>query len=260
MEQYRTLLEAFYDDNENSMALTRQSLYNYSIHDRDRIKAERVRDKWKGIVTVAIFLILLMATVMMWMKIINQRNIIRLHRALDLIDNLKHRPEDHRYEQSEDDLHHKETAAENRVTQKANDPESLKIKLLDELRNLSEHGKEIPVSSEILLSDAYAGVKAATKDGVHLTDDNPLWKELENAVNESSPEFVARLTILTEGRMSAEDLHIVLLIKSGFRPVEIQSLLLKSHGAIGSRKVSIGHRMTGIKMSIREVDAIIRLF
>lgn len=260
--QYRTILENFYDENENQMAINQQSLYNYGIHVREKEKAKKSRNLWQRIVTVSVFIIMLMGTVLMFMKIRNQRNLLRLHRALDLINDLKCR-----LEATQDDNDSLSVNAAQKDRQDAiisgiwknNDPESLRVRLLTELKELSEKTGNIPVSSDILTSPAYDRILSAANEGKMLKDNDPLWMGLQDAVLKCSPDFSTRLNLLTRGKISVDDLHIALLIKSGFRPVQIRTLLSKSNGAIVSRRESIGFKIFDVKVSTKEADGIIRL-
>ncbi len=83
--------------------------------------------------------------------------------------------------------------------------------------------------------------------------------ELERVVLESSPKFKENLNLLTLGKLNVADFQTALLIKCGIKPVEMEILLGRTHGALVSRRQTLGLKVFDEKTSIKIIDGIIRL-
>lgn len=264
VEKYRTMLESFYNDNENKMALIQQSSYNYGLHEHEKKKAEASRAEWQIAVIITIVIIAVLTMMLMVMKIRSQKRILKLHRALELISYLKSQLDAVKNVKLEMECHEdKNVERHSNLTVpeivKYNIQSSLRIKLRNELRELNEQVGKIQVSDGIIESSSYIQLVTAINDGIALKDNDPLWKNLEDTILKCSPSFKTRLNLLTRGRMSTEDLQMALLIKCGIRPVHISRLMARSNGAIVSRRLSIGYKIFDMKVEIKVVDGIIRL-
>ena len=76
--EYRDLLETFYDENKNQLAINQQNLYNYQLHEREKAEAEEYnKTLWKWITGLA-FASIIMVLVILFLKNRDKNHIIEL--------------------------------------------------------------------------------------------------------------------------------------------------------------------------------------
>ena len=253
IDQYKSLVAKEQNQNANEAAFLQNSLYNYRLHERERIKAEKSRRLYVYIAGFTCLIGLLMAIYILLMKVRKQKHIIELRRALEVITILKNELENNG---SLDLPEAKEVEFQGFPD---NDLEALRQRLRDELMRLYECSERQPISPIILNSDVYQRLQKMIDENIPLLDSDPLWKEIEDVVLESSPNFIQNLNILTLGKLTSIDLRTALLIKCDIRPVHMSLLMSKSNGAIVSRRMELGVKIFDKKIGVKVVDGIIRL-
>ncbi|MBD5347052.1 MAG: tetratricopeptide repeat protein [Bacteroides sp.] len=246
---YHKALESFYDDNEMQLAIARQLFYDYRLHDRKREEAENANTTLRLHIRLyilgALFVIVVLGLVVLYFKNRNQANIIELHEALENVKELRER------------LAGTQQPLQPQPTHAATTEDELRRKLRAELLEISANTSEVtPVPQAILQSDAYRQLGTLIDSGNHIS--SALLKDLEQVVTECSPKFRLHLNLLTEGRLTTADLHTALLIKCGIKPSQMAVLLGRTHGAIVSRRETLGIKILGKKTGVKTVDAIIR--
>lgn len=87
---YRDILETYYDENMSQLAINQQALFNYQTHERHRIKAEKSNQILRACIIGFVFIILLLGVIALSLKNRNKNNIIKLHKALENINQLEH--------------------------------------------------------------------------------------------------------------------------------------------------------------------------
>lgn len=259
ISNYQTILATYYDENENAAALNQQNLYNYRLHELKKEKAEKANRLLKLWITVFAVVIVIMTIAILLLKIKNKNNIIELQASLQNISKLKH-------ELAGYNGNPKESAGTKAADEALPVPvvhrrteNELREQLKNELLALSETGEETQaVPQQILCSAIYKTLKNSIRDNRPIVDDR-LWEELEQTVLESSPRFLANLSLLTSGRLTSLDIHTALLVKCGFKPSEMTVLFGRSNGAIISRRETLGFKVLDKKISVKTIDRIIRL-
>lgn len=87
---YQDILETYYDENMSQLAINQQALFNYQTHERHRIKAEKSNQILRACIIGFVFIILLLGVIALSLKNRNKNNIIKLHKALENINQLEH--------------------------------------------------------------------------------------------------------------------------------------------------------------------------
>ena len=98
---YKSLLDAYYDNNKNQAAINQNASYNYRIHERERVKAEEKNYKLKKLIGIATAMVLIVLILLGYQKYRYQKKLVRLHKALDNVKNLKRIKEINEIESSE---------------------------------------------------------------------------------------------------------------------------------------------------------------
>lgn len=140
---------------------------------------------------------------------------------------------------------------------KPNNAKDLRKQLLKELIALSEQGERQAISPVIIESEIYSKIQSLL--AVQKPMKHNMWEELEKTVICASPRFNINLKILTQDKITKQERQTALLVKCGFKPVEMRSLLSITNGAINSRRVTLGAKILDEKRSVTFVDNIIRL-
>ncbi len=86
---YNDILNRYFNENKNQLALDRQNIYNYDLHEREREKAENSNMVLKTWLAASGVMIIVLAFVVLIIKIRTQRKIILLHRAIESLNRLQ---------------------------------------------------------------------------------------------------------------------------------------------------------------------------
>lgn len=258
---YRDLLETFYNENEQQSAINQQNLYNYTLHERQRAKAERSNMNLRHWVYGLVFLAMVMLLTIFYQKIKGQRRIIELQQAIENIKRLKQELNLSTKSKDIPQVNETDTRRTNpAIAPAAKTEKELGEELKNELLAMCEacESKQ-DISAGILQSEIFQTLQKRANDQKCIKENDPLWDELELTVLEYSPKFKSNLILLTSGNLTLPDLHTALLIKCGFKPSQMTILLGRSNGAIISRRETLCIKVLGKKVGVKVIDGIIRL-
>lgn len=267
VSDYRELMEHTLNQNESQEALLQNTLYNYQLHERERIKAEKDKAFLKECMLGFVIVILLMAFIIVYLKNRNKSSIIRLQQSLDNINKLKYELSHVKSNLPSIEGSYTSASAEednqasNSIsTVRRTTENELRERLRNELLSISEiSNNKYFVPDIILQSEVYERLQKMIMDSRSIKDNDEIWTELINVVTQSSPKFITNLNLLTSGKLTSLDLHTALLIKCGFKPTQMAILLGKSNGTIVSRRETLCIKVLDEKLSIKVIDNIIRL-
>jgi hypothetical protein len=123
---------------------------------------------------------------------------------------------------------------------------------------LQERAVDYVVPAVILESEAHQQLIHYLEAEKGFSDRDPLWKALEEVVEQTFPGFKSRLRLLTDNRMTEADWQIALLIKCGVVPHEMAKLLHKTVSTITSRRSYLTYKIFGEKnMGAKVIDGVI---
>ena len=252
IDEYRVLLENYYDSNESQLAMNQHNFYNYQLHEREKQSAQKEKEKFlKWLYIISIVVVVLVITILA-LNIGRKKQQLRLHEALDNISKLKASLSNHNSTDNSDSGP-KEIAKETTT-------ESLRNRLRDDLLSIYNNDKkqgEIP--SAILRSEAYQELQSYVAGGKVIPLDSLLWEQMEAAVMDCSPNFKYNLQLLTGGNLSSQDYRLALLIKCGITPTQMISLLGRTKGTVSYRREALCYKVFDQKLGSKVIDGIIRL-
>ena len=249
---YKRVLEDYFNDNRNELALLQKSRYDYSLHERESQKAHRTNDLLMWVIAGCVLLMLLLAVAVLYVKYRNKSNIVRLHEALISLEQLRHQLETYSQEMPDSPSVEDPVEPEN-----GNSEHDLRQRLRRELMDLYESSGHRKIPQPILESDVYSEIQSLLM--VDSSIKGELWNELERVVSEASPNFNRNLELLAQTGLTKADRQTALLIKCGFRPSEMKVLLGVTNGAVVSRRNTLGRKLIGRKENADVVTGIIRL-
>jgi tetratricopeptide (TPR) repeat protein len=243
---YRELMESDLSQNESQQALLQNSMYNYSVHERERQKAEQDKaalHKW--LYGICLMVMLLMVALLI-LRIRYKNKVIQLHIALENINQLTEK--------------FKIKLQNSPVYVNSNNVSELRVQLRNKLIELATSDKQpTSIEPDILCSSAYTSLRSHIDNGSSITRDDALWAELENVILQCSPNFKINLRLLTGGKLSSSDYKTALLIRCGITPSEMAILFVKSKGAISSRREYLSYKIYDKKLGTKIIDKLIRL-
>lgn len=270
INNYHKLLNARFNKNSISYALNQQNMYNYQKLVQEKEAYEKKNKTLKTISMWLLMLLMVLISVIFYIKNRNKTKIIELQQALANVNELK--TEIERYNSKKIPIN-----APSTESIKAGDKEyfnksieknkqisltkkDLRKRLQQELLQIYEDfAEEVEVSQQILQSDIYNLFKKKAENDELVIDSDSNWLVLEQIILETSPQFKYNLSLLSSGKLTVAEIHTALLIKCGFRPVEMKTILGKSNGAIISRRDSICLKVLDKKMGAKVITGIIRL-
>lgn len=273
--RYNECLNNEYNNNQNQLSLAQQTLYNYEFHKKEKERTQTANKKLKMGIAIALGAIGLLMILYLSLTVRNQKNLIRLHHAIDNLNQLKlsiaakdvstvHDSTTLNTDTSIDISSSDPPVAESSISKELKatpieDAGSLRSRLRTELMELYGRSEKICLSPLIINSEAYKEIQRRIKEGLVIKDDDELWTQLEDAVLTASPEFLTHLRFLTLGNITSIELKTALLVKCHIKPSQMSVLFGKSNGAIISRRETLCQKIFDEKLGAKITDGIIRL-
>lgn len=240
---YKDALDDFHNRHQAESAITQNSLYNYELHDKERMKTEDENNSLKICIYVLLSLLLISVSFYFYKKYRNNKKLLRLHESLEKARLLKESPTDL--------TGFKEPMG--------NTEEELRLKLQHELIEIFDRNEnDIKTSSPIMESYVYSKITELLKKGKGIPDSSELWQELESEIENNCSGFKRKLEILTSGKLKEKSYRLAMLIKAGFKPMETTVLMNKTKGTISHYRKGLVVSMFGDK-DTEDLDILIRL-
>ena len=269
INDYYGLLSSRFNANSASLAMTQQSMYNYKTHVREKELAEKNNRSLKTAIMWLVLLSAVLTCVILLVRNRSKTRIIELQYALTNIRTLKAELErqqtikpqspDESATQSTDVATETESIPQITLVRDST-ANQLRIELQSELMQIYYNAPDdIKVADGIVKSEAYRQFIDIAHKGDMVHDLDPLWSDLEKEVLKESPHFRNNLSLLGSGKLSNQDIHTAILIKCGFRPVDMKTIFGKSNGAIISRRDALSRKVLDKKMEAKVITGIIQL-
>ena len=159
-----------------------------------------------------------------------------------------------------------------RAQKEETDPDLLmekndEIKSLSEIKNNIISGIPSSVDDDIdclvnpvlKKSDLYKELneKIQAETCISVSEEDRIWKGIEELVEAVSPGFEYRLTVLTEGKMTPNEYKIALLIKFGFSNKQCSILYGRGKSTISTHRRNLSEKITGEKKADSNLDRLI---
>ncbi len=261
--RYEILTEEYMSHNGDRNALIQNSLYNYSIVERDKEKAlekKRTAERW---LAICVILLLMLAVGILYYR--NKTNKVRLElrEAIEkwriLGEQLDREREETRYRNTTSDETEGETTPEAAMPPGGEETlRTLRERLTKELDSLySNRQDRKPLSPVIAESEAYAVLRDHIENQRTIPDASPLWEKLHQAVTEAAPNFDKRVMLLSDGKVKDIDRKIMLLIKCGATPSQLSFLVAKSKPTLSYHRKMLGIRWLDNEIDPRLIDNLI---
>ena len=241
----------YLDRSDGHQAALQTAVYNYSIHERDKDVAEKKANKYSVWIVVLSCIAFVSLVIVLILVIRSQRKEIEYLKSKERISALEHEVQKYR-----------ELKSINSVQTSPKDEEEIKEAYRDKFRKeILEMAKNISDSRKV----PEALQKKATYDYIQeliikeeWIKDNDMWNKIRIDVETSCPRLRERAELLADSYLTPRDLEIIWLTKNGVTATQLAILLNRTKGSISSRRVQLGIKLFGEKLSAPFVDKAIR--
>lgn len=247
---YHALLKNYTNHNEERNAVIQNTLYNYDVHDRQKVKALKAGIRLERIVYTISFTVFILLISVFYYRLKNKEYRLQLNKTLNDLQKLRQKI-------LSSDEYHSSTCA--LTTDNGQSIKNMQQQLRSEIKSiLANCDSSIKIHNDILKSEPYKTIQHLISEDRIIVENNPLWNELETIVLSVSPAFKENLTLLFGASLKTQDYHLALLIKCGIKPSNICILLGKVKGTISSTRKNLGYKLFEENLSAKDVDIIIR--
>lgn len=210
VKTYTEIMEGFVRKNTDEAALLQHTVYNYSVIEKERDKANQKNKtlRWMifGLVltSVAFFILAL------FLYFSNKKR-----KALSLaLSKENNNLNQALYKNKSVNIKNSDS-----TTQNYNSPVENRDRLRQLIKDSINKFEPMPDIQKIITDSAlYKEFLAMSKNNVAVPDKSPKWHELEKLVLSAYPDFLDRINILSLGKYTTTEYHYILLTKCGFGP------------------------------------------
>ena len=244
-DRYAELVENKLNKNADELAILQESMYNYSIHEEARGKAEIAASRREWIIMAILAAFFAFVAFAVFIRNRKQKEIIRLHVMLKEIDRINSmRIYDEEIKRERDD----------------NDSQALRESIRKKVLALYEkHKNDMPLLDPVISkSEVYHTLcnHIANEECIKNKD---TWKSLECVILESSPNFKTMLNVLAGEKLNRNFMEIAMLIKCGFTPKEMSILIGRAKNTITSRRTFLRNKLFENQNDNEILDSVIFL-
>lgn len=264
---YRRLTETYMDQNGDRNALIQNSMYNYQLHEKEKVRLEHSNHLLIMAILIMALLLSMAFLIVFIEKHKGKKRLLELYEMRDDLNNLKKTIQASQKKVQDD----KETLIiEKYIPFFDERSEAVTAETIndrkDELRNeiilacmeiAKDKNFNDKLSSDLLLSDEYQELQKYIS--LHdVINDREFWIKLDKVVHEAYPKFKAHIHVLLGNKCKEELYKTLLLIKCGVSPTGISELLAISQGGVSSRRDRLCQRMFGEKLGNTTFDRVVR--
>ena len=271
---YKDVLEGFYDRHESQEAIVRQSQYNYDGHVREKEKAQGEVSTLMGILSGCVILILLSASIILYLRNRNRLQGVRLTETLSRLayfENITSRKNQEKTSdpdidsQDEKDSDQEEgadslSAPQHRITDLAGKREQRRQALRERLLSIKCSKEDARLASEpLILTPVYSRLMNLIESDKPVPDKAALWKEIEKTVLSQSPSFKENVRLLCDNKVSIMEYRILLLMKFCLSPLQIAGLISKTKSNVSYYRGTLVRKLFGENDGSIDLDILIWL-
>ena len=247
ISEYRRIVHKNYNTDSIKNAMLQNTLYNYSIHDRDRQSAENRSFMLKNILVIVCLAGIAAVIGLLYSRYVKQKKILKLQRQLEKLKKL-----DSLYESDEGE------ASEDVVFSQDIDVLRKHIKkYLDAIDGSS--GSYKIVKSDLEDTDSFARLQEKIEREKPIGDSDPLWEDLRELINKTYPDFFNQVLLLSNGELKPMSNKIIILIKCGVTPTQMIRLLSREKGTISYWRRIMSGKLMGTAIKTESLDRVIYL-
>lgn len=252
IRNYATTLETYYNKHEAQQVMIQNAFYNYSAHQKERIKAETRAHHLTLIIGILLFAILICIVIALIIRNRKKNLLLTLQSTILELDSL-------RKSIAQGAGNASTPINSNDIKRPLSESDVLRSKLQQQFHTLKmEVDGKTPIHPNTLKSEIYAKINEYINEQKVIPDKSRIWDEIEQLVISNSPNFKERLRLLVGEELKPHDYHAVLLIRCGITPVQLGILLGRTKGTISYRRKHICQMVLGPGYDVQFMDSLIR--
>lgn len=277
ISEHRNTIEDYLNQYEVKNDLIPNTQHNYINYERELSKTEKKLYIYMIVISISSIISLILLVIILYLKlkdIYNKENhatmadLMKEIKNLMLVENINQKEfTDSLYEETINV--EKEYQNGNRIIKKrftdSNDnnkhesPLETKANIMSAIKIDEDKSFKLLVNPSISTSSIYQILleKLQTERVIAFSEEDNIFKNLEELIESVSHGFFYRLQVLTEGKVTAAENRIAMLIKCGFSPLQISILLGKEKNTISTHRRNLAYKIMGHKKSDHTLDIII---
>jgi len=276
LPEYKGAVESFLDSHEGENVIMQNTRYNYSVHERKRMEAEKRLYFYAVISALAIIASLILLSIQLYRKfrkadtevgVVTAINIMKESPVMyiDRSEIKTENPVQALMDDSGSDCKDAQPTQETCIYPESADADNhekladIKDRILSEIRAFNGKDEHSLVNPAILASQIYISLRDKLESQNHITyaEEKSVYKSLEELIESISEGFFYRLNILTEGMITDSERKMAMLIKCGFSPLQISVLLGREKNTISTHRRNLAFKISGLKKADYSLDLII---
>lgn len=247
VNRYYAELDSFYNSHDSEQAIIQNSLYNYQLQQKDRIRAEESRNRTIVIAAALAILVLVLVIFILTLRIRHKSLQVKLHQTLQVLEQLHAANSSPCPQSSPVPVHHDTTIDSLR--------EQIRLQA-EAIANVGASGSTI--SQHILNSEHYQELMRHLREHSPIREDSELWERLNDVILESSPNFRKNINLLVGHDLKPQDHHTLMLIKCGMNPTQLATLTGRAKGTISYRRRQLRSILFSDQIDPKYLDYIIQ--
>lgn len=251
LNKYEETIELYLDAHDTESTITQSTLYNYTIHERERIASDQKRASTERFLFFALLSIMVLFIVILFIKNNERKKALVIKDTLITIANLQKIIAEQHESISE-------LKKRNKTPEKDTDTPN-KTSLINELITRTKDASgTLQIPKEISDSSIYIELKNLISNNDPIQENTIIWEEIENLIARISPNFFDIINSLSSKPITLQEKRVLCLIKLGLTPKEIGILITRTKGTVSSHRSYLSIKLLGQKVGNKEFDNIIR--
>lgn len=277
ISEYKSAIEDYLHQHDGENAKIQNIQYSYNIQEKERLKVEKKMYIYMVVASISVIISIFLLAVILYNKFKNADTEASYATTINLMKESEGIPCDDKVIQTEhtDDLS-EDIIDENKEFQNGYGKESrefadcnendkqeslseIKTRIMSGIKLSDDKNLKLLVNSAIPASPVYHNLleKLKMKSVITFSEEDIIFKNLQELIESDSHGFLFRLHILTEGKVTPTEKRIAMLIKCGFSPLQSSILLGKEKNTISTHRRNLAYKITGHKKSDHTLDVII---
>ena len=276
VSEYKNAIENFVNKHDGENAIIQNTKYNYVIHDRQRINAEKKLYIYTTISATAIILSLILLAIILYRKFRKADTEASFVAAINILKESTELPLEEKEIKKEcvtstSDLGSNEadTPPTNETSTldypKSHNPEhpeklaDIKKRIMSGIKTSDDKDINSLVNPTILASQLYRNLyeKIESEHSITNSEEKIVYKKLDELIESASAGFSYRLRVLTEDKITPVERRVAMLMKCGFSPLQISILFGREKNTISTHRRNLAFKITGQKKAAKSLDLII---
>ncbi len=216
-------------------------MYNYSIHVRERAKAES-----RNIILIFVIIIIVLSAIIT-LVVLLYRHKKELHKLTIIVDDFKA-------------LHIFESPNSEKIKLTPKDVKTLRNYITEQLEQTATiNNIGVDIADYILDSTVYKTLANYIQRGKTVKINDKIWDQLEVVVSGAYPKMKERIDILCENPLAPSEHILLLLIKCGFSSRQIGLLLDKKKSTLTTWRKNLNRALFNESLTASQLNMAIRI-